>query len=755
MRFILPILIFCLALTGRGHACAPPDAALTTVPSKLLHRLKKDSAPLLAAADTYSLVMEACYDGPMGPLELTPLIKQANAVAANMAALRILAEDEVRDNEMAYEDLLSSELWGDIESLRVASAYGAAWGELAVAVRHIAANDKRKAMRGALATMRSLTFEFKHPVLVQRAMYGLATAQVESGDVTNAKQTLQRLRQSLRQGGAPDFKNAIDDFHARITAPDYTPPVALFAPRQKAQALKMSDPQRASALRLARQALTEGRPAVEITALLRPIFSGADTSAIKDAFKFLASDQLLLNAMDFEPGPSLQVMKRAFGTGHYGQLLAAWRGVKAFHPHMPVGLKRQVDYQLGVAWLNRGELKQAIAHLWAARQAVRPGPMQERIDKLIALAQLSIDEPPTPARLELARAFKDIPPPPPRLANDLAPSLDALLGLRARVVLARAAAEKQDWVAADKTLTGIGPTMPGYALFLGMRVRLLAEAVRSRLAAGEAVVNLNKTARGALSLYNLWLAADCPPGCLRGARLPVHRAAIELTLSAQLPSRDFGNAFGRFAEEGGDIRPLLNRAFGFLVTAQDDLRLMALLEPADEAEAAQVLGFWKAYLAGLTKTKNLAEHYDWLALGLPDLQGRPQAVLLESLITHDLASARPVEALAHAETLARYFPRRPSAWFMRAAALEANQRGVEAARALSALARRTPADDPVGIGARLGLAAVFVKLERIEQACAMRGKIFSRPTANTNWSAAMKAFPMLGDWHQTTKAACS
>ena len=69
-------------------------------------------------------------------------------------------------------------------------------------------------MRQALAAMRSLTFEFKHPVLVQRAMYGLATAQIEVSDVATAKQTLERLRQSLQHslkaGGSAEFKNAID-----------------------------------------------------------------------------------------------------------------------------------------------------------------------------------------------------------------------------------------------------------------------------------------------------------------------------------------------------------------------------------------------------------------------------------------------------------------------------------------------------------------------------------------------------------------
>ena len=52
-------------------------------------------------------------------------------------------------------------------------------GMLAAAVRHISAEDKKQALGAAGDAMRQLTFEFKHPVLVQRAMYGLATAQIE------------------------------------------------------------------------------------------------------------------------------------------------------------------------------------------------------------------------------------------------------------------------------------------------------------------------------------------------------------------------------------------------------------------------------------------------------------------------------------------------------------------------------------------------------------------------------------------------
>jgi hypothetical protein len=110
--------------------------------------------------------------------------------------------------------------------------------------------------------------------------------------------------------------------------------------------------------------------------------------------------------------------------------------------------------------------------------------------------------------------------------------------------------------------------------------------------------------------------------------------------------------------------------------------------------------------------------------------------------------------LALAEKLASEFPRRPSAWFLRAATLQANARGLEAARALSSLARRTPADDPVGMGARLGLAAIFIELERKQQACAMQDKTFSRAQAQANWREAVLAFPILQDWQNTTKNAC-
>ncbi|GIR46390.1 MAG: hypothetical protein CM15mP55_3660 [Hyphomicrobiales bacterium] len=79
-----------------------------------------------------------------------------------------------------------------------------------------------------------------------------------------------------------------------------------------------------------------------------------------------------------------------------------------------------------------------------------------------------------------------------------------------------------------------------------------------------------------------------------------------------------------------------------------------------------------------------------------------------------------------ADLLAQEFPRRPSAWYLRAEALRVNDRDLEAARALSSLAKRTPPDDPVGMGARVGLAAIFTNLGEKPKACAMMEKIFAR-----------------------------
>ena len=756
MRSYLFALGLCAAAFSAfaARACDAPPAALLVPEAALRAALQEAPEPLLAQMDSYSIAMEACYDSALGPLELAPFAKRAAALSDHMAAMRRAAEDAVRDNEFAYEDLLASDYWSHIEAMRVAAAYAAAWGQLAMAVRHISADDKKKGLKAAQEALRQLSFEFKHPQLVQRAMYGLATAQIEGGQLAEAKASLERLQASLKRGGTKDFTRAVNDFYARISDPAYRPPPLLFgtakstavATRPKTTPLQGG----MAAVELARQALREGRTAEEITALLRPALA-SDETALRAALDLLSRDQLLLEAMDYEPGQSLRVMRLASASGQYGQVRAAWAGVKPFYPHLPMGLKRRVDYQLGVALLNLGELERAITHLWAARQTLNAGPQATLIDKLIALAQLSFDSPPDTARLALAQSFQNLPlPAPPQAGTPAAeapPPLDVALILRARVVLARHAAGQKDWSAADKWLSGIGPSLPGYQLFLGMRVRILAQAVKAEPDSAAR----QKTARGGHALYRLWQNSDCPPGCLSGDRLAVHRAAIEIAMDADLPRAAFGRAFGSFVAEGGDARPLMKRAMSFLIQAQDAVRLMQLLEPANQGEAGFVLGQWKKYLADEV---DMARHYDWLASALTELQGRPQAVMLEALIVHDLAEGRADKALPHAERLAVDFPRRPSAWFYRAAVLAANDRPLEGARALASLAGRTPADDPVGMGARLGLAALFVELERREQACAMRTKIFSRPQSGALWQTALGAFPMLGAWQATADRAC-
>lgn len=759
MAFLL-VAAFFAPQTAR--ACSSPPDLLTLSAPKILAALADDAAPYLAAMDEYSVAMEACYDGPLGPLELVPFVKAAERLNQTMADMRRMAEDRVRGNELDYESLLSSTLWADIESMRVAAAYATAWSSLAVAVRHISADDKRQALIEASKRMQQLTFEFKHPVLVQRAMYGLASTQIEGGRLAAAKDTLSRLRQSLARAGAPAFKQSVEAFYARITAPGYQPPTPLFSTASQqdaeAEATPLTGRPANDALRLARLAVGEGRPADEIVALLEPALRGTPESA-RAALALIARDQLLVQAMDYAPGPSLRVMRRAFADGQYSQLVNSWPDLKPYYQLLPDGLKRQVDYQMGVARLNLGAVVLAIDHLRAARKITATGPQAERLDKLIVLAQLTADKAPDAALVELAKKHRrkekfiqvqkpiDAPPPTP------AEVLNGLLDLRARIVLARHAAQGADWPAADAYLTGIGPDEPAYRLFLGMRVRLLAEAIKARLKAGEDKGKLRITARGGHILYRLWRNSQCPPGCPASNRLAVHQAAFETAFLADLDSTAFGYSWGGFVEDGGDIRPFIPQALRYIMARGDGDRLLVLLEPADEELAAVTLAHWKKHLRGLLKKPDLDGHYGFLR-GLIDLQGRPHAVLLETLIEHDLARDKPSRALESAETLAANFPRRPSAWFWRAAALQANQRGLEAARALSSLAQRTPADDPVGMGARLGLAALFIELERGTQACAMRQKIFSRPQAQTRWRDAVTAFPLLKDWQGTADKHC-
>ena len=278
-------------------ACGAPPDLLTAPPQQILRGLEKNNAPYLAAMDDYSIAMEACYDGPQGPLELAPHIKAATLLRLNIVDMRRRAEDNVRDNEFDYEALLSSPIWNDIEAMRVAAAYAEAWSTLAAAVRHISAEDKKQALREAGHAMRQLTFEFKHPILVQRAMYGLATAQIEAGRLGEAVATLTRLRQSLAIGGDADFQKSVNAFYARITAPGYQLPAPLFEAAKEGAApdksrLALTGKTGDDAVKLARIAIAEARPALEIISILEPALNGSRDSA-RAALALIARDQLL------------------------------------------------------------------------------------------------------------------------------------------------------------------------------------------------------------------------------------------------------------------------------------------------------------------------------------------------------------------------------------------------------------------------------------------------------------------------------
>ena len=750
-------ILLLLLVTPAQADCPPVPTLFEAAPDRLLADLSatpEKARALLKAMDKYSVAMEACYDSPMGPLELAPFAQQATLLAEKMHRMRDLAEANVRGDEFAFEDLLSSDLWRDIESLRVASAYAAAWGQLARAVRHISANEKRQALIAARADLQKLTFEFKHPVLVQRAMYGMAVAQVENGNVAQAQATLERLLSSLKRNDAGQFQAAVQAFFDDISAPGFQPPLpALIADGESGDGQSprsvISGAAGNAALQAAISAIQAARPADEIAVILQPAMQ-AEPVILRQALALVAGDRTLLEALDYQPGTGLRQMRNGFATQKYTVVREGWRGVKPYYPHLPAALKRQVDYQMGASQIGLGDLTLALTHLRAALVGLVDGPERTRIEQLIVLAQLSSEEPPNAARLALAKNYQNAP-----LTSPDPSALAPVLAMRARIVLARQAAAERQWAAADRLLSGFGPEMPAYQLFLGMRVRLLAQAVADGAANAPPSGSLRKQAQGGQVLYGLWLSSQCLPGCLSGDRLAVHRAAIDLALKGDLDGDKFGIAWGTFEAEGGDTRPLVPQALSYLVRKNDADRLTALLDPADEGRAALVLGQWKKRLDDMQADGSLADYYDFLDLGVDGLQGRPRAVLLEALIEFNLNTDRAQRALDLADALAKDFPRRPNAWFLRAAALTALDRGLEAARALASLARRTPADDPVGMGARIGLAAVFLTLDKAQSACAMQAKVFSRPQAPANWKKAVEAFPQLHAWGVATQSQCA
>ncbi len=757
---IMFVMLLSVGLSAAAQACGRVPSRLLGGAQQIVAVLERTPQRLLKAMDAYVVGMEACYNGALGVLELAPLAAAAEDLTARLAAVRMQAEDKVRGKEIAHEAFLSSDLWEHLNALRVGAAYAAGWGQLSMAVRRIAAEDRRQQLMVAARRFQELGLEFKYPIVVQRAIYAQAVTHVENGDIDAARNALERLKQSLQRGGAADFRRAVDDFYAEITAPEFVPPMPPSGEeRQNTVTATLSTEAGNKALTAARAALKQNRPAAEILALLKPAMQ-AGPDAVRVALGLMARDPSLLRQADFAPMPALAAMRESFARGDYAAVRAGWSAVKPYADFLPRPLKRQVNYQMGASLLNLGEPQTALVHLQAARAGLgnnaprgQGGAQAARLDGLIVLARLSVDiavgEAPDTALIALAEQYKAFPA---KQEDGTVDPLARLTAQRARIVLARHAAAAGDWAQADRLLTGFGPQSKVYKLFTGMRVRIVAHSLKSS--------DLDKSthgprARGGLALYQLWRFSKCPSGCIAGNVLAVHRAALELVLVGGLASTRFGEVWGAFVAAGGDIRPHVPQALDYLLARRDAARLLALLEPSEAGLAAFVLSHWKEKLDKLLKRGVTPPYRDFLAKELAGLQGRPRAILLEMLTREALANNRPQQALAHADELAAAFPRRPSAWFLRAAALRGGKRHLEAARALSTLARRTPPDDPVGMGARLGLAALFIDLDRRQQACAMRAKIFSRPTAKQNWRQAEKAFDELKNWHRQTRKACT
>ena len=748
-RLLHALSIFCLMVFAPAEACRLPPKALFVSPEKILASLGAQAQPILKAMDDFAGDIEACYDAPLGPLEMAEIRNGAMALRDHIDRVRAKAEARVRGNELNFEDLLSSDLWQDLESLRVAGAYALAWAELSRATREISAEARRKAILGATEDMRALTLEFSHPVIVQRAMYGLATAQIEGGDVPAAIATLEQLKASLAKGGQNSLEEAVDLFYSEISAPGYMPPILSAGVGQSSE-WDLSPEQGTidrEILSVADQALSDGKTAAEIATLLAPAFDGSP-AMIGAALEFLARDKKLLAAADYPPVNAIHAMDVGFMRRQFSIVRESWRVVKPYYSLLPAKLKRSVDYQLGVSlvYLNDGE--RALQFLRAARAGYGAREQREQVDKFIALARLSADTDPDGELLELAQRHQKV----PEIGPDQALTLDHIIALRARVLLARHAATQGKWRTADKLLSGFLPHMPAYKMLTGMRVRLIARQVAAGLKADKTAENVQKVARGGQAIYTIWLKAKCPPGCVAGDALPVHRAAVNLAINGSLSPEFFDIAYGAFELSGGDVVQLAPAAMAYLVAQGDGPGLIALLEPADEAQAKRILGAWKAYLRELQESDIDEARYVFLRDGLSELQGRPIANLYEALVQINLARNAPAEALRIADLLAQEFPRRPSAWYLRAEALRVNDRNLEAARALSSLAKRTPPDDPVGMGARVGLAAIFTNLGEKPKACAMMEKIFARAQAAQNWQKAADVFPVLAAWERQARA---
>ena len=116
MRLIFPAFsIFCLAVIAPAEACRLPPKSLLVSPEKILGVLDTQAQPLLKAMDDFAGDIEACYDAPLGLLEMAEIRDGAATLRDHMDAVRGGAEARVRGDELNFEDLLSSDIRHEVE----------------------------------------------------------------------------------------------------------------------------------------------------------------------------------------------------------------------------------------------------------------------------------------------------------------------------------------------------------------------------------------------------------------------------------------------------------------------------------------------------------------------------------------------------------------------------------------------------------------------------------------------------------------
>ena len=97
--------------------------------------------------------------------------------------------------------------------------------------------------------------------------------------------------------------------------------------------------------------------------------------------------------------------------------------------------------------------------------------------------------------MELAQRHQKV----PEIGPDQSLTLDHVIALRARVLLARHAATQGKWRKADKLLSGFLPHMPAYKMLTGMRVRLIARQVADGLKTGKTGCKFAENGKGRAS----------------------------------------------------------------------------------------------------------------------------------------------------------------------------------------------------------------------------------------------------------------